>query len=95
MPRPRSADILLAVNAQPHLKGLRGGRGRAPREPQPRRRDVRPLALLVLMIALIGLSVAVPARAPQTRPGRTVFPLPRLGEFAGDVLQAAAAPARP
>lgn len=47
------------------------------------------------MIALIGLSVAVPARAPQTRPGRTVFPLPRLGEFAGDVLQAAAAPARP
>ena len=56
---------------------------------------MRPLALFVVLLVVIGLSVAVPAWAPRKRPGAPVFPLPRLGEFAGDVLHASAAPARP
>jgi hypothetical protein len=58
---------------------------------------VRPFALLVVLLVVIGLSVAVPAWAPRKRPGRPAFPLPRLGEFAGDVLHASVAPlqARP
>lgn len=79
-------------NERAHLKVLPGGRGGMPGQPEEeaaRQPDLRPLALLVATVVLIGLAAAAPARTAHPQPGG-VFPLPRLGEFAGEVLHKAA-----
>jgi hypothetical protein len=54
-------------------------------DPGERRPDLRPLALLIAAVVLIGLAAAAPVRKARPKPDG-VFPLPRLGEFAGEVL---------
>lgn len=80
------------TNERAHLRVLPGGRDGAPGRPEDeggRQPDLRPLALLVATVVLIGIAAAAPARTAHPRPGG-VFPLPRLGEFAGEVLHKAA-----
>jgi hypothetical protein len=84
---PRGRTMTWTANERAQLKVLPGGRDGVPdpsTDPGERRPDLRPLALLIATVVLIGLAAAAPVR--KARPKAEVFPLPRLGEFAGEVL---------
>jgi hypothetical protein len=84
----RGRTMTSTTNDRAQLKVLPGGRGGTPdpsRDEGGGRPDLRPLALLIATVVLIGIAAAAPLRSARPKP-EGVFPLPRLGEFAGEVL---------